>query len=240
MTLCAHDFAPCLLLLRPGSAQIVNIESVAQTSLLIFNAVTTLIVAILFSLSSSLYEVPAHYIEYSAQIPMALVDVIFVLQSFRAAPSARSNDESHDALRATEDEHHADISSVVDDNDQPKDVVGRVIVVVAEQQQRSVGMFQYIQGVVAIAAGSNRFSYVCVDLTAHDEFPLCSIVIASVAQLLIYAEVIPVSIEPERASHFVEFITEAVNGVFAVWYGMILLTRVERELDNVGKQLVDI
>ena len=47
----------------------------------------------------------------------------------------------------------------------------------------------------------------------------------SIFQMFIYGGVIPVTIEPERAAHFCEFITEAVNGTFALWYTFLMYSQ---------------
>ncbi|KAG7345054.1 hypothetical protein IV203_032585 [Nitzschia inconspicua] len=48
--------------------------------LTIFNVITSAVACILFTLCPQLFEVPSHYIEYSSQVTITLVDYIFLVQ----------------------------------------------------------------------------------------------------------------------------------------------------------------
>lgn len=58
-----------------------------QIGIAFFNVLFTFIVAIIFSMDPEEYEVPAHYMEYSVQIPITIINFVFVLNS----PVAKNN-----------------------------------------------------------------------------------------------------------------------------------------------------
>jgi hypothetical protein len=65
------------------SADIVNMSNYLQAGLVLFNILTTLTTAIIFSMFPHHFEVPAHYMEYSAQIFVSCVNIIFTLNFIR-------------------------------------------------------------------------------------------------------------------------------------------------------------
>jgi len=64
-----------------------------QFILLIINIISTLIAAILVSLSLEMYEVPAHYLEYSIQILISLIDFIFIFNTKEKAPPQEETED---------------------------------------------------------------------------------------------------------------------------------------------------
>jgi hypothetical protein len=84
------------------SVDVVDLRSVVQSGILMFNIIVTLLVAILFSLWDG-YEVPAHYVEYSVQIFISIVDVFFVFQILRKRRRDREHAKMPQQLRLYED-----------------------------------------------------------------------------------------------------------------------------------------
>lgn len=54
------------------------------------NIVLTFVAAVLLSMDDETFEGPAHFIEYGAQIPIALIDAVFILQQHLLASKAQS------------------------------------------------------------------------------------------------------------------------------------------------------
>jgi len=67
------------------SAGIVSIRNIFQSTIVLGNVISSLLTAILFSMYPTFYEVPAHYIEYSIQIFVTGVNIIFVTDYIRKA-----------------------------------------------------------------------------------------------------------------------------------------------------------
>jgi len=52
----------------------------------------------------------------------------------------------------------------------------------------------------------------------------------SIFQIMVYAQAFSVGIEAERAGHFCEFVNEAANGCFALWFGFEMYNSYKDEL----------
>jgi len=69
-----------LILIITGNVTQDDWINILQTVILLFNVVSTLSAAIIFSMFPAEYEVPAHYMEYSIQIFITLVDFLFIFK----------------------------------------------------------------------------------------------------------------------------------------------------------------
>lgn len=65
------------------SADIVSSSNILQSGLVLFNIFTTLATAIIFSMYPKFYEVTAHYLEYSAQVLISTVNILFAVNFMR-------------------------------------------------------------------------------------------------------------------------------------------------------------
>jgi len=70
-----------LILIATGNVTTEDWANTLQAGILLFNVVATLTAAIVFSMFPELYEVPAHYMEYSIQILITITDFIFIMKT---------------------------------------------------------------------------------------------------------------------------------------------------------------
>jgi hypothetical protein len=115
-----------------------------------FNIGATLIAAILFSFNPEFWEVPCHWIEYSAQIFITLSDVLFIFHQFKKTEN-----------------------------------------ILYKYRYYELGFVLFFS-------------------------------LAAVIKLLVYGNVIYLGLDPEKASHFFEFIGEMFNSVFAFVFTMLI------------------
>lgn len=69
----------------------VSWDNWAQCALVLFNVLITFATALLFSFKPEIYEVPAHYMEYTAQVLISAVGIIFLNNYFRGTASATAS-----------------------------------------------------------------------------------------------------------------------------------------------------
>jgi len=62
-----------------------------QTGLLLFNIVVTFVAVMMFSIYPDFYEVTSHYIEYSVQILITLVDFVFIIGNSFGKDAEKNN-----------------------------------------------------------------------------------------------------------------------------------------------------
>jgi hypothetical protein len=144
------------------AANILDVGTVGkffQLLLVALNVILTLIAALLFTFSPLLFERPAHYIEYVAQITLTLANFVFIFQLDRKT--------------------------------------------IAWKRFRVVEIV-----VVSI------------------------LLVLAIVKLLLFIPVIHTSIGPERSSHFLEFIGEMGNALFAFSFAFLLFL----DLKNVEKK----
>jgi len=74
-----------LILIATGNINTEDWPNTIQGSVLLFNVLSTLTAAIIFSMFPNTYEVPSHYMEYSIQILITLTDFIFIYKSSKTS-----------------------------------------------------------------------------------------------------------------------------------------------------------
>jgi hypothetical protein len=148
------------------AADIIDVDTPAkffQLLLVIINVILTLVAALLYTFSPLLFERPAHYIEYSAQITLTMANFVFIFKL-------------------------GDSTSLIWKRFRVAEIV-----------------------VVSL------------------------LLVMAIFKLLLFIPVIPIDMGPERSSHFLEFIGEMGNALFAFVFAILLflnLKRVESQHDH--------
>jgi hypothetical protein len=188
------------------SVDVVDLSNALQSGVLMFNIIITLLVAIMFSLWDG-YEVPAHYIEYSVQILISMVDVFFVFQVLRNVRRDRAGGE-HVRRQSKLYDDPTTVDSTLSPT--PKQVVGPTAVLAVDHgEMKWLDIFKHFQGVIAVLA-----------------------VLLSILQLFIYSAVLPVTIEAERAGHFCEFINVIERDVGFAVPDLVVVACINRKLST--------
>ena len=174
----------------------------------------------LFQSQITTTTVPAHYMEYSCQITITLVNFIFIWSQVRSSKNAMQqarNDEDIEAQSKSAALLPKEEQSGQSNNNTNTDKNNSAANTNSSSLDSSVSIFykyRYIEFGVAIA-----------------------VFLASIIQLLVYSKAIPVKIESERAAHFVEFSVEAANGAFASFFAIVTYMAynkiIERHADQV-------
>jgi hypothetical protein len=69
----------------------VNLDNKAQSLIIVFNIISSLSIAMFFSYYPRLFEVPSHYMEYTINILVSLVNLLFVLNYFKRSNTGFSS-----------------------------------------------------------------------------------------------------------------------------------------------------
>jgi hypothetical protein len=140
-----------------------NILSIGSLRFLIvaFNIGMTLIAAVLYSLNPEFWEVPCHWIEFVAQICIALSDLIFIFHQFK-----------------------------------------------------------------------NKTDNILYRYRYYEALVISILVLGNIFKLLLFGGGIKIGMDGEQAAHFIEYIGEMINTIFAFLFTTILFKECEENLKN--------